>query len=93
MTVTIDVPDELASRLIAAGIHAADARRYAITALEEAVDNAEVREWWDRLSAQEREAEIAKTEASLADADSGRTSTAEAVYARVRTRHASEPTA
>lgn len=84
MTMTIELPGELPDRLKAAGIPAEDASRYAVAALTEAADHAEVRVWWDSLTEDEREAERAKTRESLAAGDAGRTPPAAEVYARIR---------
>src|SRR5688572_9748059 len=50
MTLTIEVPDELARRLEAVGIPREEACRYAVAALSEVADHADVRAWWDGLS-------------------------------------------
>jgi predicted transcriptional regulator len=84
MTLNIELPEELASRLAAAGIRSDEASRYALAALTEVVDHAEMRAWWDDLSAEERLKEAAKTRESLAAADAGRCRPAAEVYARVR---------
>lgn len=83
MSITIELPEDLSARLAAAGIPADDAARYALAALAEVADHAEVRAWWDGLSRHARTAEIRKTRESLAAADAGRTSPAEDVLARV----------
>lgn len=88
MTITIELPDELAARLAAAGIPAEDAHRYAVAALTEVADRAEVRAWWDGLTEEGREAERAKTKESLAAADAGRSRPADEVYARIREKYA-----
>ena len=98
MTMTIELPDELAARLKAAGIPAEDASRYAVAALTEVADRAEtdaaeVATWWDSLTEEEQEVERAKTRESLAAADAGRTRPAAEVYARLRAKHASRPAA
>lgn len=85
-TISIELPDELASRLEAAGIPSEEAGRYAVAALHEVADHAEVRAWWDALTAEQRVAERAKTRGSLADAESHRTRPAAEVYARIRAR-------
>ena len=54
MTLSIEVPQELASRLQQAGIEVDDAGRYAIEALSEAADHAEVRAWWDLLGEEQQ---------------------------------------
>jgi len=84
MTLNIELPDELVSRLDAAGIRSEEASRYAIAALTEVADHAEVRAWWDGLNAEDRGDEAAKTRNSLAAIDAGRCSPAVEVYARVR---------
>ena len=66
MTITIELPDELAERLADAGIPPEDASRYAVSALEEAAESVEVRAWWDRLSEQDRLRERTWTEESAA---------------------------
>jgi predicted transcriptional regulator len=89
MTITIELPDDLAARLAAAGIPAEDASRYAVATLLEVAERAktdadEVRAWWDSLTSDEQEEEKAKTRESLAAADAGRSSPAAEVYARIR---------
>ena len=83
MTVTIELPEELAARLEAAGIPSAEASRYAIEALSDVADCAEVREWWERLTEAQREAERAVTRRSLTAGDAGRSSPAAEVYQRL----------
>jgi hypothetical protein len=84
MTLNIELPDELMSRLEAAGIPAEEASRYALAALNEVAEDAELRAWWDDLSSEERLTEAAKTRDSLAAADSGQSRFASDVHARVR---------
>ena len=84
MTLNIELPEELASRLDAVGIRSDDASRYAIAALTEVADHAEMRAWWDGLNAEDRGDEAAKTRQSLAAIDSGRYSPAAEVHDRVR---------
>ena len=84
MTITIELPEELAARLTAAGIPEEDVSRYAVAALSEIADKAEVRAWWDSLSEQNRETEKARTRESLAAADAGRSNSADEAYARIR---------
>lgn len=88
MTITIELPEELSARLTAAGVLAVDAGRYALAALVEVADHAEVRAWWDSLAEADREAERLRTGESLAAADAGHSSPADEVYARIRTRSA-----
>jgi predicted transcriptional regulator len=83
-TITLELPDELAMRLEAAGILSEEAGRYAVAALTEVADRAEVRAWWDSLTDTERTAERAKTAKSLGAADAGRSSPAAEVYVRIR---------
>ena len=91
MPITIELPEELAARLEAAGIHREDASRYAIAALVEAADHAEVRAWWDGLSEAQREAERVKTQESVSAGDAGRSSSAVDVYSRIRARETPRP--
>jgi len=97
-TFTLDLPDETAARLRAAAAREGlDPNRYAAVRLAEVLagdeagdpeaDAAEVRAWWDGLSEAQREAETARTRASLAAADAGRTRPADEVYARIRARY------
>lgn len=83
-TISIELPDELTSRLEAAGIPSEEAGRYAVAALSEVADHAEVRAWWDTLTGEQRAAELAKTRESLAEADAHGTRPAAEVYARIR---------
>ena len=89
MTITIEVPDELAARLSDAGILAPDASRYAVTALEEVADHEEIRVWWDRLSEPDRDAERSRTAQSLASLNESGSNSAGEVYARIRAKHSS----
>ena len=82
---TIELPEELSARLTEAGIPAEDAGRYAVAALFEVADRAEVRAWWDALSREEQETQRQRTQESLAAGDAGRTHPASEVFARVRT--------
>jgi predicted transcriptional regulator len=84
MILNIELPEELTSRLEAAGIQSEEMSRYAVAALSEVADHAEVRAWWDQLRPKERLKELTKTRESLAAADAGRHSPAADVYARVR---------
>ena len=93
MTITIELTDDLANRLADAGIPPEDASRYAVSALEEAAESIEVRAWWEKLGKQGRLTEIARTEESRTAADSGLFSAAEDVYARIRARRSSTPSA
>ncbi|HLJ56128.1 MAG TPA: hypothetical protein VKT77_13900 [Chthonomonadaceae bacterium] len=87
MTITIELSEELADRLAAAGIPETEASRFALTAIQEAADNAEVRDWWNHLSDKRRDEEMELTEESSAAGNRGRTSPADEVYARVRARN------
>jgi hypothetical protein len=92
MTISIELSDQLAARLAAAGIPAEEAGRYAVAALLDIVDRAEkdaseVHAWWDSLSDEHRSNEARKTEQSLAQGDAGRVRSAADVYARLRSRH------
>lgn len=60
--------------------YAADAHAASSKDMEEA----EERNWWESLSETEKNQEIAALARSLAEADAGRTQSAEDVYARVR---------
>src|SRR5438270_9946474 len=89
MTITIELSDDLAARLTAAGIGAADASRFAVATLtgiadRADVDAAEVRAWWDGLSREEQAAEKASLRSSLAVAEVGLCSQASDVYSRIR---------
>jgi hypothetical protein len=84
MTLNLELPEELTSRLEAAGIPAEDASRYALAALSEMADRAELRAWWDALSTDERINEAAKTRESVAAADSCTVASAANAYARAR---------
>lgn len=59
MTITIELPDDLAEQLNSAGIPAEEAGRYAVAALSEVAGNAEIRAWWSHLSEKERGGERA----------------------------------
>jgi hypothetical protein len=74
MTVTIELPPDLAARLEAVGIPSEEAERYALEALSEVADSADVRDWWARLTEAQREAERAATQRSLAAGDAGHSS-------------------
>lgn len=93
MTITIELPEELAARLTVAGVPTDDASRYALAALAEVADSAEVRAWWDSLTESEQELEKAKTRESLAAGDAGRSRPAAEVYDRIRARSASRSVA
>jgi hypothetical protein len=71
VTPSIELPDELASRLDAVGIRSEEASQYAIAALTEVANHADVRTWWGGLSAEDRSGEAAKTRQSLAAIDAG----------------------
>lgn len=84
MPITIELPDELAAQLAEAGVPAEDAGRYALAALTEVADRAEVRAWWDSLTRREQENERAKTRQSLAAGDEGRSRPAAKGYAQTQ---------
>ncbi|MDQ2688312.1 MAG: hypothetical protein M3Y28_10640 [Armatimonadota bacterium] len=86
MTLTIELPEDLAARLTVAGVPTDDASRYALAALADMADRAEIRAWWDGLSDPEQELEKTKTRESLAAADAGRFRPAAEVYDNIRTK-------
>lgn len=98
MTLILDLPPHLESALRdAAEARGMDVNAYAVAVLERTVtdpaatageDEAAVFAWWTGLTEAGREAERAKTAASLAAADAGRRSLAPDVYARLRSRFA-----
>ena len=92
MTITVELPEDLAGRLASVGIPAEEVSRYAVATLLEIArrveaDAAEARAWWEGLTDQQRLQERETTAKTILDSDNGRTRPAADVYARIRASH------
>ncbi|HLM66873.1 MAG TPA: hypothetical protein VK358_05055 [Longimicrobium sp.] len=96
MTLTIEIPEDLAARLKAiAEAQGGTPDVYAIAAISEKMERDtsgdeawEDNAWWSGLSQGEREAHLAELRRGIEDADVGRVKPAEEVYARLRAKYA-----
>jgi hypothetical protein len=96
MTITLEIPDDLADYLAATGTKPEEVGRYVITRLRRIarqfqIEGEATRAWWESLSAERRQEELARIEKSSEAADAGMWSSAEDVYARVRAGRARRP--